>query len=317
MGLVSSLKKRGPLGTIQYGLQKKLGIIKLQEEIDTLHYYLNSYEDITCLKPTDDVDLRKMQFALLNLLRIFDKLCKQNGLTYFLGGGNFLGAVRHHGFIPWDDDLDVIMPREDYDKVIPLFKERLSEYGIIVGWKGHYDNEGYLSRLFLDYKTLETGVWMDILPIDYCNAKGKLSEVREDLKRAIEDYRKYYLNAQYKDSIETILQNKKRIFGKYDSLNNGNHKVYYRSCEFTDVEIYNDEETIYPLQECEFEGYKFPIPNDPYSYLTGFYGDYMRFPRSIVLHKDPDGTKASERAPKHGIDMNDVINYLDKVYEQI
>ena len=116
MGIVNSLKTRGFRGTIQQGILKALGLKQQKEEIDSLYYYLNSYCDITSLPPTKNENLRNLQLGILELLRIFDKLCKKNDLVYWLDSGNLLGAYRHKGFIPWDDDMDVAMPREDYNK---------------------------------------------------------------------------------------------------------------------------------------------------------------------------------------------------------
>ena len=64
--------------------------------------------------------LRALQLTQLEILKVFDKICKDHGLRYSLYAGTLLGAVRHGGFIPWDDDLDVCMPRYDYDRFISL-----------------------------------------------------------------------------------------------------------------------------------------------------------------------------------------------------
>ena len=140
---------------------KALGLDKQKEEIDSLYYYLNSFCDITSLPPTKNKNLRDLQLGILELLKIFHKLCKKHNLTYWLDSGNLLGAYRHKGFIPWDDDMDVAMPREDYEKVIPLLKPELEKYGIIVGPGGIYDDRDILQRLGVNYKTAETNGYMD------------------------------------------------------------------------------------------------------------------------------------------------------------
>jgi lipopolysaccharide cholinephosphotransferase len=69
------------------------------------------------------LNLREMKDLLLEILIFFDRFCRQHNLIYYLGGGTLLGAIRHQGFIPWDDDIDVMMPREDYEKFLRLFVE--------------------------------------------------------------------------------------------------------------------------------------------------------------------------------------------------
>src|SRR5574344_2757374 len=74
---------------------------------------------------------RKEVWAVeLDLLNEFDSICKQMNLKYYLYGGTLLGAVRHQGFIPWDDDIDIMMFREDYDRLIEILKDN-KEYNLI------------------------------------------------------------------------------------------------------------------------------------------------------------------------------------------
>ena len=70
-------------------------------------------------------NLRKLQLEELKILKMFKKICEENDLRYYLLGGTLLGAVRHDGFIPWDDDVDVCMPREDYEKFQKIADEQL------------------------------------------------------------------------------------------------------------------------------------------------------------------------------------------------
>lgn len=74
---------------------------------------------------SEDPQLRKIQESCLEILKATAKVCDENNLTYYLCGGTLLGAIRHKGFIPWDDDIDIIMPREDYKKLIEIANNQL------------------------------------------------------------------------------------------------------------------------------------------------------------------------------------------------
>ena len=72
-------------------------------------------------------DLRRLQIVLVGIVADIDSVCRENGLVYMLGGGSALGACRHRGFIPWDDDVDLNIPRADYERFIPLFRARFGD----------------------------------------------------------------------------------------------------------------------------------------------------------------------------------------------
>ena len=76
----------------------------------------------------ENQELRKLQMIELDILKVVASICDTHGLKYYLAEGTLLGAVRHAGFIPWDDDIDVVIPREDYEKFIRLAKTELPEY---------------------------------------------------------------------------------------------------------------------------------------------------------------------------------------------
>ena len=113
--------------------------------------------------------LREHQLRMLEMLDYFDKLCKKNGIRYWLSSGTCLGAIRHGGFIPWDDDVDIEMLRSDYIKLEKIFKET-NEY-ILQTWR----NDKYYCLSFAKMRDKRTqiynslfkykGIFIDILVI--------------------------------------------------------------------------------------------------------------------------------------------------------
>ena len=75
----------------------------------------------------EELTLRQMQEGALNILKKLDGICREQGLRYFLFYGTLIGAIRHKGFIPWDDDLDVAMPRPDFDKLVAYCRRHREE----------------------------------------------------------------------------------------------------------------------------------------------------------------------------------------------
>ena len=131
-----------------------------------------------------DDKLRQLQLCELEILDEFVRVCEKHGLQYYLVGGTLLGAVRHQGFIPWDDDIDVAMPREDYDRFAALSAEELDprffyqcpdtdpDYFLTYAKIRKNKTEVYEER-FKDAK-FRGGVFIDIFPLDFCPAPGLL-----------------------------------------------------------------------------------------------------------------------------------------------
>lgn len=130
-------------------------------------------------------NLTELQKKLLDLLKWFHQVCVENNLTYYLEGGTMLGAVRHSGFIPWDDDLDVCMPREDYEKFNSLFGNKMFDFiyvenpnsenkDFIYGFTKIYDLN---TTLVEGFKTpIKREVYIDIFPLDGCGNNLKESK---------------------------------------------------------------------------------------------------------------------------------------------
>ena len=120
--------------------------------------------------------MNDLQKRLLVIFKAFAEVCEKHNLSYFLNGGSCLGAIRHKGFIPWDDDIDVMMPREDYEKFLTLQKEYEGTPYFIQCWKTdpHYiygyaklrdSSTTFIEDNYVNHR-INHGVWIDIFPID-------------------------------------------------------------------------------------------------------------------------------------------------------
>ena len=126
------------------------------------YYYKKNNVDITTIPPATG-QLRDIQLANLALLKELDYVCKQNGLKYWLDFGTLLGAVRHKGFIPWDDDIDTGMLREDYEKVIDAFNKSSRNPDIYAGYVRDKNNN-YIIKI--QHKKCPY-LFVDIFPYDW------------------------------------------------------------------------------------------------------------------------------------------------------
>ena len=124
-------------------------------------------------------DVKNLQSKMLEMLLFFDNFCKENNLKYYLCGGGLIGAVRHQGFIPWDDDIDLFMPREDYERLAFLWPQKvdITKYMYCRTDKNHIYHDGGAS--IRDVNTTEInkhsvnedichGIALEIMPIDGC-----------------------------------------------------------------------------------------------------------------------------------------------------
>lgn len=119
--------------------------------------------------------IRRLQLVELNILKAFVKICEEEGLRFFMLGGTFLGAVRHKGFIPWDDDIDIGMPRPDYDRFFEIAQDRLPPGMIYKNYRKGNEENTYPSKIEDSAVQLEDSsaaekkirnAWIDIFPLD-------------------------------------------------------------------------------------------------------------------------------------------------------
>ncbi len=265
------------------------GIDKINARFDTLFYFLDNSMDIREL-PKATGNLRQLQVADTELLRIFHEVCKKHNLTYWMDYGTLLGSVRHKGFVPWDDDVDVCMPRKDYMLASTIIPEAFSKFGYRVAVK---------KCIYIFHE--ETGTAIDVFAMDSIEDNGN----RDQLVKKIRNFKNYLVKSNYDEKRE-IQGDKEKMIGKQSDIN----PLYYTAPEQVAGTYIHSKETIFPLTTLSFEGLTLYAPNNVDRYLTEEFGAYMSFPRTGVLHHGNGGPKLYERAEMNNIDMDEFVEKL-------
>lgn len=310
--IIRVFRKHGFFGGFTYAARKVTGRAALEESIDSLYYYLNRVCDIRSF-PKAEGSLRELQLCDAELLRIFDAACKKHGLCYWIDFGTLLGAQRHKGFIPWDDDLDVSMPRADFEKAFSILPEEMKLYGIEVTPFPLCP----MGVFGFSYKHMETGVWLDVFPADAYYTEGELDKVGDELTRGVQRYRKYYEKHKLGMGRTELFQAKERFFlENHAAPSDGRNMILINDPEFDPHVILHDARDVLPLSRVVFEGYEFDAPQNRDEYLKACYGpEYMCFPREGIEHHGNQNTKLRERAEKHGIDMSRIAQELRTILD--
>lgn len=312
-GTGSALKK-----VFQYGIKKLLGVDKYEvqlsrqkEELDTLFYFLNECVDITSINPASD-DLRVLQECDTLFLSIFDKVCMANDLQYWIGWGTLLGSVRHEGFIPWDDDTDVCMLREDFERALSLLPKEMSKLGFDV----QFDEKYPLATMGLGYKHYKTGIWIDIFPVDTYKWDNKCNSI-EILNQKLDTYKEQWIKKKKNCTpCKDIIEVKKKILPGLCDYKSSD--IAFENVEFFHKHVFYDRSDLLPIRRMKFGSIELNGPNNPDAVLKTIYGNnYMCFPRTGVEHHISSDGKISEWAKKSGIDMNEVKRELIHILNSI
>lgn len=273
------IRKKGILNIAGLELTKFINPLKkLEQQIFTLQRIINSSLDITKLSIASG-KLREQQLECIKLLDKIDIICKNYNLQYFLSFGTLLGAKRHNGFIPWDDDIDITMLRNDYEKIIPILKDNFKNTNYII-------REGICNRFQLRIQNKENNeLGIDIFPMDIFYKKDISPLEREKLNKTIKKSvicfsRKYNSNNILKNRnlIKNITQLK--ILNNNPPIDNG-LLFYGIDYPHPHADIVFEYNSIFPLKTINFEGNLYPCPNSIDKHLEQLYKNHMQFPVNI------------------------------------
>ena len=239
----------------------------------------------------DPETLRKAQLIMLEMLIEFDTLCKKHQLRYWLDSGTLLGAVRHQGFIPWDDDIDLSMPLEDYKLFLEIASSELSDDIFLQtsqtdkNFKFDYiklrSNKASIVEFHEKDKAINyhQGVFVDIFPMLAIENSEVNKKQYDSTLKEIRGVSSVSLHTpDGKDDPDKRASLVATLKEKHQGWENDKLKVIYGG-EMPDVAAWFDINKVLPLTDIEFEGIAFPVPNDPSHYLDAIYSfDYRQLP---------------------------------------
>lgn len=253
-----------------------------------------------------DVKIRNLQLVILDIFKEIIKVCNDYDIEYFIIGGTTLGAIRHKGFIPWDDDLDIGMTRENYNKFLKIAKDKLPEtlflqtfdsdpntpfYFAKVRKNGTSFIENYCKRLDIHH-----GIYVDIFPYDNVPDDKKL---RNKQLKKVKFWSNLFIAKSLKGSSvpQNSVKGKMKIFTRltFHYLLKPVSKVYlYKkldeaSQEYNHIKSEMQSFVKYPylmipsadlnnLEKIEFEEIQVSCPGNPREYMKHQFGDFMKLP---------------------------------------
>lgn len=248
-------------------------ILKERKKLAKFYQSFKNVQDI----PKSEGYLRLIQNAYCGFLKTIDEIFSKNDLRYWIDFGTLIGAIRHKGFIPWDDDIDISMPREDYEKLIQNFEEYFkNNQDIEIRFENNKKN-----KCFIKIRAKNSdNICVDIFPYDnfYTNLNeeektilsNKIEQLRKRNKKfnTLEEIRK---NIKFLTK-EIILENKEQssqtpaIFMGIDFPHSHKNKVF-------------DWDEIFPLRKIQFENIELLAPNKIDSVLKKEFGNYLKIPK--------------------------------------
>ena len=248
-------------------------------------------EDFSCYNGEGTV-LRKVQLRILDIMIEIDKICRKHDIKYWLDGGTLLGAVRHGGFIPWDDDLDICMMQKDYERFIEIAPKELPKHLFLQtpqtdpSYKFNLSKIRDKNTLFItkydDFtKDYAKGIYVDIFVVEpYPKVSKRILKPLMTWMAKTSFFCKTKQDVTLKNITASItfpvlnilLEIVWSILCIKPKTKLGKNRLYNTYC------TYYEPEDIFPIKEIEFEEKILMAPNRPDKFLTSIFGDYMTIP---------------------------------------
>lgn len=264
---------------------------------------------------TEDEALGRLQATELEMLKVFKQWCHENQLTWFVDSGTVLGAARHGGFIPWDDDIDVGMPREDYNRMLVLAKTAFPagysihtplDMGYTSLFAKMYKDSTEFCTAITEFTGCKQSIYIDIFPYDYAPREAR--KLNSLLKRCANSQRLMYLyylkdidvphsgflglfektGCRLGHYLAKAVLKPRVIVERFENriaeacLNADSSKL--TSYPWAGYVPIFDSSILLPVVELEFEDISVPVPHDFDMYLKLLYGDWHKLPAENERH---------------------------------
>jgi lipopolysaccharide cholinephosphotransferase len=245
--------------------------------------------------------LSKIHDQLYLMLNEINALCEKHDIEYWIDAGTLLGAVRHGGFIPWDDDIDLCMTRSNYNRFIAIAHSELAKNRYLLQpFSSYFPFAKYCNSNIKvkEHWGAELDLYIDIFPFELYKEKYLLSDIRWKLAK-YKEHKRFLkkissclgtkLTLRQRILLSLPIERTEDLFGiKPINITQTNGTIGYRvGKEFNYFpRRFISPEKLFPLAKVKFCDAYFPAPANPDYYLTRFYGDYMKIPENKSGHYD-------------------------------